>query len=394
MNYRGKVLVVSEIFWPEGGGAELATYLILKILRNSGYSVTVVTGTDKPMLIKNVKFYYTPLLGNYNRVRRWLGVYILSKRPWFINLLRSHEIVYIPLHAYPLIPIAKKYGRKVIVHMHNYVACSYHGVKYYFEPLKLNVLDELRLGIWHETHAQRSKVRTLLMPVSYSLYKLSKSWLEQADTIVCVSKKQADVIKNRLPKLSKKIAVIYNPLSEELINSNMVLGKRENRILYIGGQSLIKGWLIFLRIALESFKKGFNIKFTALNVRAKILLKNIEVLKRVPHEEMLRLYQQSLALLFPSITEEPLPYSIIESSIMGSIPLAFKIGGVEEILNDTLARRFLAEPIDVNNLIEKFEELIFMDAKERTEIIEDLRSKLISKFHTEKIKERIISVFN
>jgi hypothetical protein len=39
------VLTVSELFWPEGGGTELATYLTLQILTKHGFSVTVVTGT-------------------------------------------------------------------------------------------------------------------------------------------------------------------------------------------------------------------------------------------------------------------------------------------------------------------------------------------------------------
>ncbi|MGC9106847.1 MAG: glycosyltransferase family 4 protein [Infirmifilum sp.] len=409
MNYRGKVLVVSEIFWPEGGGAELATYLILKILRDSGYSVTVVTGTNKPMLIKNVKFHYTPLLGNYNRVRRWLGVYILSKSPWFIKLLRSHEIVYIPLHAYPLIPVAKKYGRKVIVHMHNYVACSYHGVKYYFEPLKPDVLDELRLGIWHEAHAQRSKVRTLIMPVSYSLYKLGKSWLEQADTIICVSKKQADVIRTRLPELSKKIAIIYNPLPEELINSNMVLEKRPSTtptLLYGGGFSVIKGIYVLAKALKNLETHGKNqrqrllITYGRIGEHQKLIevlrtlnTTKVEILGRIPYEEVLKLHRIIWATLFPSIWEEPMPYAVLESALLGTIPIASRTGGIPEILEGTPAEKYMFTPGEAGELVEKIEDITSLSPEEIISVGAKLREDMLRRVHGWKIEKKLLRVF-
>ena len=39
-----RVLVFSKLFWPEGEGAELATYLIVKLLSRR-FDVAVVSGT-------------------------------------------------------------------------------------------------------------------------------------------------------------------------------------------------------------------------------------------------------------------------------------------------------------------------------------------------------------
>ncbi len=38
-----KILVLSELFYPHGGGAELATWLYLKMLAEEGFGATVVT---------------------------------------------------------------------------------------------------------------------------------------------------------------------------------------------------------------------------------------------------------------------------------------------------------------------------------------------------------------
>ena len=38
-----RILVISERYWPDGSGGELATHLILDILRKR-FDVTVVTG--------------------------------------------------------------------------------------------------------------------------------------------------------------------------------------------------------------------------------------------------------------------------------------------------------------------------------------------------------------
>jgi hypothetical protein len=42
---RPKVLVLTKLFWPDGGGAELATYLIVKNVLSKSFDVVVVSGT-------------------------------------------------------------------------------------------------------------------------------------------------------------------------------------------------------------------------------------------------------------------------------------------------------------------------------------------------------------
>ncbi|MGC9107324.1 MAG: hypothetical protein ACP5IE_03930, partial [Infirmifilum sp.] len=44
-----RLLVLTKFFWPEGSGAELATYLFLKRYLARVFDVTIVSGTPKPI---------------------------------------------------------------------------------------------------------------------------------------------------------------------------------------------------------------------------------------------------------------------------------------------------------------------------------------------------------
>ena len=43
-----KVAAFTKLFWPEGGGAELATYLVVKDVLSKHYDVVIVSGTEMP----------------------------------------------------------------------------------------------------------------------------------------------------------------------------------------------------------------------------------------------------------------------------------------------------------------------------------------------------------
>jgi hypothetical protein len=54
-----RVLVVSEKYWPEGGG-ELATHRMIKYLSYKGLEITVLTRTPNPTTPKKIKYVYEP----------------------------------------------------------------------------------------------------------------------------------------------------------------------------------------------------------------------------------------------------------------------------------------------------------------------------------------------
>jgi len=119
----------------------------------------------------------------------------------------------------------------------------------------------------------------------------------------------------------------------------------------------------------------------------------LEVLGRISHEHILKLYNIALALLFPSITEEPSPYAVIEAGLSGAIPIAFKVGGVEEILGDTIAKQFTIELLNINDMLRTIEEVIRLNDSERIRIAQDISIKLRSMFDIEKIKISLMKLF-
>jgi len=43
------VLVVAKLFWPEGSGGELATYIIAKNILSKHFGLTIVSGARRPV---------------------------------------------------------------------------------------------------------------------------------------------------------------------------------------------------------------------------------------------------------------------------------------------------------------------------------------------------------
>jgi glycosyltransferase involved in cell wall biosynthesis len=399
------ILTVSEIFWPEGGGAEKATYLILKLLAQQGFTITVVTGTDSPAIIPGVKYYVSRYLRNSNRLTRWTLAGLLATSHAFIKLMKEHDILYIPSAAYPLIPIAKKAGLRVVIHLHNYMPVRYSGVKYFFEPDVINLFKELRLAVFHEFHVQKKLLRTLLTPLSLIGYALSKGWLTAGDKLICVSKRQAELVSKNHPRLASKIEVIYNPPPTEL----MTIKVRKNlkstpTFLYIGGDSYIKGFYVFLCASAKFLSKGNNAEFILtdwFHDKSKSIIKSLnkefnnayKLTGRLRWEKLLEIHSKIHCLIFPSIHEEPLPYAVMESMLAGTIPIASKIGGIPEMVRGTFAERTLFEAGDADELESKMESVIKMSNKQIADVGFALIEAALKKFNPEIVKKELLRVF-
>jgi glycosyltransferase involved in cell wall biosynthesis len=389
------VLTVSELFWPEGGGAELATYLILQILAEHGFSVTVVTGTKNPAKIPGVKYYTTPMLRSVNRLTRWTLMEVLSTTAFFKQLLKSHDVLYIPQAAYPLIPVAKRMDRRVIVHLHNYMPIRYTGVKYFFEPDVVDHAYEIKLALFHERHVQKSLLRTLLMSLSYLAYIKSKNWIAQADKIICVSHRQAELVTKNMPQLRNKVDVIYNPPPPEFANTDLPLKKRlgdEKVLLYLGGSSYIKGYHLIHKV-INKISKKYKVKLVMTKVHDRKLPHSYVVYSDLPYREVINLYSEAYALLFPSIWEEPLPYVLVESMLTGTIPIAARVGGVPEITKGTPAEHYTFTPGDVDDMVDKIDTLLAQPKEHIIDIGLKLREHASKLFNFDQIRDKLLSAF-
>jgi glycosyltransferase involved in cell wall biosynthesis len=114
---------------------------------------------------------------------------------------------------------------------------------------------------------------------------------------------------------------------------------------------------------------------------------------RMPHSEYLKLHKRAWGLLFPSTCEEPLPYAVVESALLGTVPVASSVGGVPEVVEGTPAEEYLFAPGSAEELAEKVEMLASQPREHVLEVGAKLRERALKLFDAEKIGNNIIGLF-
>jgi len=393
---REQLLVITERYWPEGSGGELATHLILEILRKE-FDVVVLTGTRNPTKLPGVQYIYEPLLAKREKVWLWLNASRLADSQRFQKILRKSDVVYIPRLSFPIIPIAKRFNKNVIVHLHDYIPISYTSTvlapyeEHRGRITRDDVMMECRKGLKY----------CVGVSAFWWLPRLARRWVSQADKIICVSKRHADIITDLAPELASKIEIAYNPLPPELVNNHDI--KEIDDIptfLYIGGNAYVKGFHIIMSI-IKGWRTRVRFILTRINNReiihalSKLNDKNrkIEIYPWLNRDKVIKLYNRSWALLFPSIFEETFGYAVIEATLSKTVPIAFRAGAVGEVVEGTAMENFVTNVYDVNQFVKK---MVFISRLSSSEVIalgDRIRDDVLRKFDMEVIRYRLIKIF-
>ncbi|MEM4488729.1 MAG: glycosyltransferase family 4 protein [Desulfurococcaceae archaeon] len=363
-----KMLVVTPVYHPEVGGGALATYLITDVLARTGQlRLTVLTGVKNPERVNGVNYIYDPLIKLINK--RYFLPSLLAKR--YQKILKKHDIIYVA-YAFPFVPLGKAYGKKVIVHLHDYRPISLNGIV--LAGTKGSSSFRLIKDSFTIRLMQKKGVKDLARNVLNIPYTLQmRRWVSMADTILAVSKRHAEILSKYMPECRNKIRVLYNPLPN--------LPKFEKKLeeaptfLYCGGDSYVKGFHILieaLKALGENKQTHFKLILTnkysqeSLGILNKLKRRynlDIEVHGMVEYSDLVKLHSRAWALLFPSIWEEPLPYTVMEALLAGTLPLAFKVGGISEIVEKTCAEDFLIPPNMHKKLLEAIETIASYDKR-------------------------------
>jgi glycosyltransferase involved in cell wall biosynthesis len=112
-------------------------------------------------------------------------------------------------------------------------------------------------------------------------------------------------------------------------------------------------------------------------------------LNRLPHEKYLKLHENAWGLLFPSMCEEPLPYTIVESMLIGTMPIAAGVGGVPEIVRGSPAEEYLFMPGNINELVDKVEGLLSLSREDILNAGLTLREHALELFNGEEIEDKM-----
>jgi glycosyltransferase involved in cell wall biosynthesis len=397
---RPKVFVLTKFFWPEGGGAELATYLIVKELLSKGFDVVVVSGTRRPKsdVLRAVGYVRWSALGSKYKPVEWLR--LLANTRWFTKLVERADVVYIPSHT--LIPMAMaaklvKPSVKVVLHLHNYQALTYTSIALVSrEP-------DAAMDAIVEYREHGSLLRALLAGFGHYVNYVNRLAVMFADKIICVSQRQYEILLRYLPELREKAVVVYNP-PPPLPNIDKKVS-REPILIYPGGESYIKGFHMAIGALVRVLKrhncKAYVISGREVPSRESLRLRSLRkrlgdkltILSKMPHEEYLKLHESAWGLLFPSVCEEPLPYTVVESMLMGTMPVASRVGGVPEIVEGSPAEEYLFTPGDVNEFVDKIEAILSQPRDSIADAGSKLREAVLKKFGSETIEKKLVTVF-
>jgi len=396
------ILTVTEEYWPEPGGGNLATHLIVDILSQlDDIRVVVVSGAENPARITAVKHVSTPLLRASNKIELWTKLTLLTRCGWFQRMLDSADTVYIPRFCYPLVPLANRRGKKVVVHLHNYQPISYNAAAL-CNSHKSNGLEAIKHAARHELMEHESPARAVLSGLLTMMAKVSRLWISGADKIICVSHRQCEIVSSYAPEVVRKMEVIYNPLPEASTTEKQP-GKPT--IMYLGGDSYLKGFHVFLRASYELLENGFDTKFMLTRVfkdTNRLLIKRLNnrfdeaysLLTCPKHEQLLDVLSRSWALMFPSLWEEPLPYAVIEAMLSGTIPVASNVGGIPEIVGGTFAEKMLFEPGNIQQCADRLASLLAMSEDQVVDVGLSLRETVLRKFESEAVRTKLLQAFS
>jgi glycosyltransferase involved in cell wall biosynthesis len=382
---REQLLVITERYWPEGSGAELATHLILEILRKE-FNIVVLTGTQNPTKLPGVQYVYEPLLAKKEKVRLWLNASRLATSQRFQKILRKSDVVYIPRFSFPIIPIAKRFGKNVIVHLHDYIPTSYTAVilapyeQHRCRITRDDMMMECRKGLKY----------CVGVGAFWWLPRLARRWVSQADAVICVSNRQCEIMRGWMPEIKDKSVVIYNPLPK-ISPVRKELGE-EKILLYLGGPSFVKGFHLVLKVANELLRKYRFLRILMTKMKGyRSLPSNCVALGELPYRDVVGLHSRAYALLFPSIWEEPLPYVVIESMLIGTIPIAARTGGVPEVVAGSPAEEFLFTPGDAKEFMDKIEVVLTQSRDYLLDVGIKLRDHVLRLFGD--VENRVVNFF-
>ena len=120
---------------------------------------------------------------------------------------------------------------------------------------------------------------------------------------------------------------------------------------------------------------------------------NCVALGELPYWGVVGLHSRAYALLFPSMWEEPLPYVVLESMLMGTIPIAVRTGGVPEVVVGSPAEDYLFTPGDANEFMDKIEAVLTQSRDYLLDVGVKLRGHVLKLFSTEYVENRIVGLF-
>lgn len=389
------ILFLSELFYPHGGGAELATYLYAKLLSGKGFSVIVVTNRfgGEPEVSKEGKLtvYRLPLFRETESVK----YSILSRVDVLLSgfmkrLMKWTDVVYIPRFWYSAIPLAKAYTKPVITHLHDYILlCPLSNLYDGTEDATCNRIHRHRCPkcIYNREKIQgRGFLDTLgSMVLNSTLGFLLGKCVEFSDAVVCVSNDHRNTILQMDSSLQTKLHMIYNPLPDIHYETG-----QGNDFGFFGGSSRLKGFHVLCQ-ALSDINRDDRIVAVHAAGFSGSLRSNphwlydigIDAYGKLSRSQYAELYRNIRCVILPSVCQETFSYVLVEALLSERIVIASKIGAIPEVSEDCEGV-FLFPSGDHHQLADKILYVKQLSKDTVAELGKKNRQRMLEKFSNEK----------
>lgn len=335
------ILFLSELFYPHGGGAELATALYANILSEAGFNVTVLTnkfGNEKETVRKrNLTIRRIPIFEkNVNKYSLFWRTDILMRR-FFRKLVKWSDCVYIPRLWFSAIPLARLLRKKVVLHFHDYVpVCpisSCYDVNKKKTCFGANYDCSRCIFVFEKLQKKESWHILSSVALNSTIGPALRYAANFSDSLICVSERQKSLILKGKPSLAEKAYVIYNPVPQFGFPEIT-----EDGFGYFGGPNWFKGFgTLFDAMSHLASEKQLNLKIYATKFPAtsgsygECLRKSGFLLYgKLSEKEYSDLYGSICSVIVPSIWHEPWPYVVVEALLKGRFVIASEVGGIPE----------------------------------------------------------------
>jgi len=389
-----RILIFSELFYPHGGGAELATWLYSKLLAKEGFKITVVTSKfpNEPtheLLNGGVEIFRVPMKMMFGtRYYTLVNAGVLLGN--FVNkLIKQSDIIYVPCGWYSVIPIAKIHRKPVVVHLHNYSIVCPTSLMYDFTKQEVG-LSSLRSFIIHEMVEKRRKAGSVAFSAMANelLGRYYNRLGTLADALIFVSMAQANLVLSNAPYLKEKSHVIYNPIPQ------LPFIKAESKgIGYFGGRSFIKGFYVLMQALryLEAVNIAVYLAMTSEKPQAVKANRGIAI-NFLPKVNPADIMNKIAIVTIPSLCPEPSPYILIESMLYGKLIVASNVGGIPEIVRGTHHGVKLVKAGDYGEIASVLNSFLTLELEEINEIALKNRQFILRRFKNEETVKLFVNV--
>jgi glycosyltransferase involved in cell wall biosynthesis len=395
-----KVLMFSELFYPHGGGAELATWLYAELLAQNGFEVTVITRQfpnepSSELLHEKVKVYRYPLrFVNGSRYVTFMNANVVASRS--VNkIISDSDLVYLPGGWYSAIPFAKAHKKTVVVHMHNnFLACP-TSLMYNFDKRRIGTSTGKSFML-HEMIQKGSRGASVFASCFVNevfgqhLGRLPVS----ADALVFVSKAQMEMALTHYPWIKGKSHMVYNPIPHYPLIESESIG-----IGYFGGKNYVKGYSSLVEAVFKLHPKSntqLHMAMTSPLIRKRVLENGVEIIfyPKLTREEILKLMRNLSVVVVPSLNPEPFPYALIEAMLCGKVVVASNSGGIPEIVDGAGAGAKLVKPEATDELAEALSFTLELGSEDAQRLGNKNRELVLHKFTNDTAVKSFIKVLD